>query len=224
MMKRDLKDTYTAARSTIAARILASPLASCVGYPADIHRLARLQEIAAGAALGGFSCIDVEFRRADTSATISVEKDESWGDDKRTDEKGNEFVEVTLRPTVNYPCHGSAGPGVVMARLNLTQQVTMLAAEIEAEFCNRKSFWRMTRTAAEVAETKAKLEAEQRQAFVVRVIDANRKHMKVGAEKTLGDDLVVGLPSGTYTHEFGDGKKFSLFVTESKGATMMRTA
>jgi hypothetical protein len=233
MVKATRSDTFFSTRSRVAKRILTSSLAPFVGNEGDVNRHARLIDATLGRLpelVSTWSFLDATFRRAGTDCSLEVRCEYAGGryaGEAEADAEGNEWTQFRVWCEVNFPCHGSSAPAAVLARCALYTEVAMLAAEIDAELGGQE-VWRMTRTAAQAAEAKAKAEAEKVQQAVVRLLDANRKHMKVAAEKafvvsSLGS-LLTGVPTGTYQHEFNDGKRFTLHVTEGVGASMMRTA
>lgn len=144
-MMRQPKDNHREIYWLVEARILQSPLA-------QYTRTERLRRGAGGEDQSDWSgYLSVEFRRADTNCSLAILLD---GVDCRSpvlDEEGNQLVQYKLTCGVNFPSHGNSDPATVMARLKLYQDVAMLAAELQAEFGLRE-IWKMTRSAAEVAE------------------------------------------------------------------------
>lgn len=198
-MMRQVKDNYRETHQALAARILRDPLAQHVGYTG---RSEQLQRDAAGEGdLSRWSFQSVEFRRADTNCSLdvrveSVDRGYRLGPD--TDKEGNEWTQYELSCSVNFPCHGSSDPATVMARLKLYQDVAMLAAELQAEFGGRREIWKMTRTAAEVAEAKAKAEAEKLSRKAREIVQAARKGMRKGGDAVVAYNNVEGIPAGKY--------------------------
>jgi hypothetical protein len=219
------EDNYNAARSLVARRILNSSLTGCIGYPttdpAQNGALIRLQALLKGEEVqASWSFVDIEFRKADTNCSLEVKLESVDRADfsDHTDKQGNEWNVYELSTKVNYPCHGSADSATVLARVNLYQQVAMLAAEIQAEFKD-KYVMKMRRSAEEVAAAKVEAEKEKLQRKLNILVDANRKNMRVGSELRLGS-LVADIPAGRYEVELwnngrvgvGEPKKYLLNV------------
>lgn len=224
-MMRQPKDNYRATHQAISQRVLSSTVGSAVSP----YRIEQLKAHAAGEGeLSNWSFFSVEFRRADTNCDLSVrlESKDRYGRD--TDKDGNEWMQFELECQVSWPSHGSSDVATCMARLNLYQQVSMLAAEIQAEFGGRNEIWQMVATKEQVEERKAKAEAEKVNQKLRSVVDANRRQMRVGGERTLGVDLIKELPAGQHEISFGENngevKKYNLFVTPEAGACLSRVA
>lgn len=233
MMNRNPKDNYRSTHQTIAQRVLSSPLAQFVGYGGLAgHDGQRLTAAARGEGdLSSWSFLSLEFRRADSNANLEVRVesvDRYYRDGAMTDKDGNEWTQYTLTCQVGYPSHGSTDVATVLARAELIREVAMLAACIQAEFGGRNEIWKMTRTAEQVAEAKAKAEAEKLNQKLRTVVDANRRQMRVGSERTLGVDLIKEIPAGQHEVAFGENngevKKYNLFVTPEAGACLSRVA
>jgi hypothetical protein len=217
MRNRQPTDNLSQVKGQIAARILATPLVPYIGYPSNEHRLLPLQRLADGDDADVHSLLNVEFKRADTSVSLYMESEGQWGNgvyDK--DEAGNEYQKYDLRFEVNYPCHGSASPGVVLARLHLMQEVAMLAAELTAEF-GQMDVWRLVRTPAQRAEQEAKQEANRiDNAYKDIVCSPAVRGMRVGALRPLTPEHVATIPVGDRDNvETNDGKVYSIRVAES---------
>lgn len=228
-MMRNLKDTYRATHQAVAARILNSALASTIGYQGDPNRLLRVQDAAEGKSdLSSWSFLSVEFRKAGTNISLDVKvegEDRYFRGGPTKDKEGNEWEEYKLTCTVNWPCHGSTDVGTSLARLEFYKQAALLAAEIQAEF---PELARMTRTVAQIAEAQEKAAAEKVAQQLRSVVDANRRQMRVGGERTLGVDLIKDLPAGQHELSFGENngelKKYNLYVTPTAGACLSRVA
>lgn len=215
-MAKEYKDTLTPRALGIAKRVLSSPLAEFL-HP---HTRAGLQEVLDGkdARFGSYSLLNVEFRRADTNITLTVRcEGTDWRSDNR-DAEGNEWNEYKLWTELNWPCHGSCGPTLAIARNSFYRQVIELAADIEADFCQsgyRNEVFRMGRTAAQLQKEKEEQEARKLHSLVVAAIEKKKHGMRVGSERDLGaNENFAGIPVGRYEHEFNDGKKYSLQVTD----------
>lgn len=226
-MMRQPKDNYRATHQAISQRVLSSTVGSAVSP----YRIEQLKAHAAGEGdLSNWTFFSVEFRRADTNCDLSVrlESVERYNYGPSTDKDGNEWHQYKLECQVSWPSHGSSDVATCMARLNLYQQVSMLAAELQAEFGGRNEIWQMTATKEQVEERKAKAAAEKLNQQLRSVVDANRRQMRVGGERTLGVDLIKELPAGKHEVSFGENngevKKYSLFVTPEAGACLSRVA
>lgn len=236
------EDNYNASRAVVAKRILASSVAGCIGYslsdPSENGALQRIQAYATGAVVqDGWTFVDVEFRKADTNCSLEIrlESVDRLDRAEHTDKQGNEWLVHTLTTKVNYPCHGSADPATVLARVNLYQQVAMLAAEIKAEFGD-KYVMKMYRSADEIQTAKVEAAAQKLKTKINDIVDANRKNMRVGSEVILESRIINGeiVPAGTYDVELwnngrvgvGEPKKYTLKVHAhpTGGADLLRTA
>jgi hypothetical protein len=196
-MMKNPQDNYAATRALIAQRIIASSINPSIGYPgAKVnHDRDRLEQVARGEGDStGFSFLNVEFRKADSGCSLYVRCDDvSY--EPRTDAEGNEWRQYQVTTEASWPSHGGTSPGTSLARLAFYTQVALLAAEIEAEFGGRAEVWRMTRTAAQVAEANAKAEQER---IERRLVDAchngTGKGLRKGKLQCMTVDEMKDLP------------------------------
>jgi len=211
-MGKRYNDNYGTTRTSMASRILSTPLAAY----ATKHHIARMQEALEGAD-EGLSFPYVEFRRAGTNCDLGVDvaRVDNFGA-RTVDDAGNEWAEYEIRCDVNFPCHGSSDPATVLARVRLYQDVAMLAAELLAEF-GANPIWKMTATAQEVAERKAAAEKKALDEKVRSVVLGARSGLRVGATRSLLMNSFDGVPVGRYEVDF-DSSKYVLVVGEHLGA------
>lgn len=210
---RTITNNFAKVKASIAARILASPLAAFIGYPGHSGRLAQLTDLVAVTDLKPTGSLNVEFRRADTNISLYVEHDAEWRDKDVKDDDGNEYVRYDFRFELNWPCHGSTRPDVAMARLRLYSDVAMLAAELTAEFGSMHEVYHLLRTKAQREELEAKKVAERVKGDVVSTMEKRRRGLRVGAVLGIPTTDVQALPTGSYDHEFADGKAYTLVVS-----------
>jgi hypothetical protein len=233
------EDNYNAARKVVAKRILASSVAGCIGYslnePSENGALVRLQGYAVGAEVkDGWTFLDVDFRKADTNCSLDIRLESVDRHDRadHTDKQGNEWSVWTLVTKVNWPCHGSSDPATSMARLNLYQQVAMLAAEIQAEFSG-KYVMKMSRSADEIQAAKAEHEAQKLKTKVNVFVEGHRKNMRLGKDLSYGAAYFINqeIPAGMYQVELwnngrvgvGQSKRYTLNVLDrDRGALLTR--
>lgn len=227
-MLKNPADNYYKVQQDIAKRVLATPLASSIGYGGiGSHGYNEILAIANGEKSDRYGYASVEFRRADTSCDLYIRTDSrnDFLSTRQVDAEGNEWVEYGLKVEVSYPSHGSESPATVLARVNLYQQVAMLAAEIAAEFGGRNQIRKMVATKAEVDARAEALAKEKAQALARKIVSDNNRAMRVGSERALtrGDvsnPVTYELPEGYYTVEIGNGsgiiKTFALNVFSHK--------
>lgn len=229
MMKRDSKptaDTFNAGRASIARQLLAHPLASFIGHPgADRtaeQRQAELRRIAAGdTTAGGWSFLSVEFYRAGTSCSLSIQTDWDYSDREPmpTDEAGNEYSKCTLRFEFNHPTHGSVDPASAVARMAFYGEVAMLAAQLHAEHGD-DSYWKLHRTPEQKAEHEAKEKERTEKAAIAHAVSLTRGGMRVNGHATVDPVVSKDMAAGTFFHETTDGKRFQLTVAEAHGGNV----
>ena len=228
-MLKNPTDNYFSVQQAIAKRVLATPLASSIGYGGiGSHGYNEILAMANGEKIDRHGYASVEFRRADTSCDLYIRTDSrnDFTSTRETDADGNEWVTYGLKVEVSYPSHGSAEPATVMARMNLISQVAMLAAEINAEFGGRNEIRKMVCSAAEVAERKANFEAAELKVKVRKFVVENNSGMRVGSSRDLGGktgDLSVGRHLVDVGNNAGVVKKYALDVAE-RGASLTRLA
>lgn len=217
--RKPTKDTYLEVRQAIAKRILASPLAECIGYPGaprDV-RLSELTSYADGTNTNkrGWGFISIDLRRAGSNVNLYVNARadyESRRDEMELDDAGNEYSCFKLELEVNWPTHGACDPATALARLELYKQAALLAAEIQAEFGGNERYWSLFRTAEQRAEEEAKEKAEQLQSAVTCAVETVRKGMRAGGTAAVAIGALRGIPDGSYEHVFADGKRYQLEV------------
>lgn len=220
-MLKNPTDNFRSTHQAIAKRVLASSLGSSIGYGGiGSHGFNKVKAVADGTDevdSCGWSSFSIEFRRADTNCDISIRTDSKnrYTADREVDADGNQWVQYELSCTVSWPSHGSADVATSMARLNLYQQVAMLAAEIQAEFGGRNEIRKMVATKAEIAERAERIEAARIETDVKKVVLAHGNGMRVGSNHDV-IETIVGIPDGHYTCNIGDGngivKTYTLHV------------
>lgn len=207
-------NNYAEIRSRIALRVLNHPLARYIGYHGSPSRYEYLEKIAAKEGDKSMTFLRVEFRRASTSCDLYIEQEVQYGhrdDGYRRDKEGNDQVLFTFRAEVNHPCHGSADPATLLARIELYREVALFAAELIAEL-KEEIVWRLERTVAQREEQEAKEKAEKVQRTVTAAINAVRTNMRVNAVRSANLTDALEIPDGEYEHQFSDGKKYTLVV------------
>lgn len=220
-MSRNHNDNYLATFREIVAKILdRAPSGSL-----NARRRTRLTEALAADHVDSY--FSTEFERAGTNASLSLRFDlAGYAVEPELDDEGNEWEQLQFTVDINWPCHGTSNPGVCLARLEFYREVTLLAAEIEAEF-GRREVWRLVLTAADIKEravifAKSKIENKLRE-----IVSDNRANMRVGSERAFTKDYLEGVPSGTYNFGFHDGqghvKKYTMYVTSAGGGNLQRT-
>lgn len=235
-MSKRKQDNYRETVRTVASRILGSDLVPFVGFADDQHRLAGLQRAARHDNDNiSWTYSSVTFRRASTDCTLDIEiksvaSTKSYRDALFVDEEGNEWGQYVLSCRVNFPSHGSCSPDVVMARLALYQEVTQLAADIQAEFQDRE-IWRMTATAEELVKIQAGLDDAKVARLVREVVVDSRRYMRVGASSLVALDPSRGkIPAGFHDVNIGEpngtrrGYTLIVGVNGAISATLRRTA
>lgn len=148
-------DTYGDTLKAILGKVYASPLLSCCRQKNEIERILAEKDIPA------FSSF--EFNRAGTNVVLYLYADPDFSGglvfDKETEDDFNRF---TFRVEVNWPCHGGADPATALARLAFYEQVSLLAAEIHAEFCGMsRAVYKFFRTKAQREAAKAEEQAKK---------------------------------------------------------------
>jgi hypothetical protein len=219
-MLKNPTDNYYSVQQAIAKRVLSTPLASSIGYGGiGSHGYNEIKRIADGEKSDRYGYASVEFRRADTNCDLSIRANakNDYGSTREVDADGNEWVSYSLTVEVGYPSHGSSDPATVMARVNLISQVAMLAAEINAEFGGRNEIRKMVCSAAEVAERKAKIEADLVKSNINKFVRLHSKGMRVGSDRTIERSTsALPIPEGSYTCDLGDSagniKKYGVAV------------
>lgn len=215
---KEYKDTLTPRAVGIAQRVLASPLASAL-HP---HTRESLQLVAGNdprLRFGSYSLVNIEFKRADTSITLTVRAEEEYRGDRDRDAEGNEWNLYKLWTELNWPCHGSCSPTIAIARMSFYRQVTELAAELEADFCQtgwRNEAMRMGRTAAELKEAADKAAKEKLERAVSVAVESVRRGMRVNGTQFVPVDKVTDIPDGKYDHTSHDGKRYQLVVARAE--------
>lgn len=212
------QDTLTSAQAAIAAIIVNSTLAQYVGYPGRPleERLDNLKRIANGEGKpGAWNFISVEFRRAGTNCSLSVncESDNGYREEYTQDEAGNDYVRTrVLPPQLNWPSHGNLGVGTSFACIEFYRDVARLAADIESEFRDQH-FWRLARTKAQREEQEAKAKQQKVEEAVTNAIEQVRNGARIGGTpKSVPMDLIAAVPDGDYDRTFSDNKAFKLTV------------
>ena len=160
----------------------------------------------------GFCSAYVEFERAGTNVTLDIKLDEAssyrFGEPAK-DKEGNEWREYEIKTSVNWPCHGSCDPATAIARLALYSDVALFAAEIAAQF--GRKFQKMTATAAEVAERKAKQAAHEQQRKAEACVAANSKGLRPGQIRKA--EFLNPIEEGVYEVTVS-GRQYRLTVRE----------
>ena len=220
--RKPTKDTYYSTAAAVARRVLASPLAACIGYP-DVPEeknqdLFVLKGVASGARrYEGMDMLSFSLRRADTNVTLSIEGEPRSYTKFEADEAGNEYTEHELRVTLNWPCHGASDVATSVGRLAFYQDVAKLAAEIHAEFCGN-TYWRLYQTKEEKEAYEERLRRSAIERGAEKAIDSVRAGMRANTPpKPVAAELVKDIPDGAYEHTFNDGKKFMLRVEQGVG-------
>lgn len=222
---RPTQDTFNAGRAEMAQRILQHPLAAFVGYPGTRtteQRQAELRAIAAGdTKAGGWSFLNVEFYRAGTSCSLSIQSDWDYSgrEEYPTDETGNEYSKCELRFEFNHPTHGSMDPATALARLALYTEVSQLAAQLHAEFRGEK-FWRLLRTPEQKAQQEAAEKERAEKAAIAFAVVSSRGGLRINGQATVEAAAVKDLPVGTFFHEAEDGRRYRLTVALVHGGNV----
>ncbi len=233
-MLKNPTDNYYSVQQAIAKRVLATPLASSIGYGGiGSHGYNEVLAIANGEKSDRYGYASVEFRRADTSCDLYIRTDSrnDFTSTREVDAEGNEWVTYGLKVEVSYPSHGSADPATVLARMNMISQVAMLAAKINAEFGGRNEIRKMVCSAAEVAERKANAEAADLQSKVRKFVTENSRGMRDGSKRDFAHDMVSHLKVGNHIIKIGANngitKDYTVAVRDVNGrlsASLYRTA
>jgi hypothetical protein len=207
-MLKNPTDNYYSVQQAIAKRVLATPLASSIGYGGiGSHGYNEILAIANGEKSDRYGYASVEFRRADTSCELYIRTDSrnDFVSTRETDADGNEWVTYGLKVEVSYPSHGSADPATVLARMNLVSQVAMLAAEINAEFGGRNEIRKMVASKMEVDSRALKAEQEALRSKLHSFVNNNSKGMRAGGKaRDFGAGMLNGMPVGVHTVGIGD--------------------
>ena len=222
-MLKPTVDTFKTTRAAIALRILISPLAQFLrDYSRDM--LTRVVASAGNNHDAYFTFLNVEFRRAGTSCELYVQADEEFvrrDSDYEQDKDGNEYRSFKLATQVNWPMHGSVEPVTALARLKFYEEVTLLAADIQATF-GGELVWKLHRTKEEREKQEAALKEACARSAAVHAMEVVRSGMRVNsAPRPVPPGLAAEIPIGTYEHEFADGKKYAL-VAAAGCATVSR--
>lgn len=159
--------------------------------------------------------------RAGTDCTLSVLFD---GQGLEPDEHGSLWRPYRVLTYVNWPTHGSIGPTLSLARLNLYRDVTILAAEIEAEL--PVEIRELHRTAAQMEEIRES--DEDLVAHKVRgIVRDHCDHLKIGEALVLQEfPPGVLLDDGVYNvrvQVFNFERHYSVRVSNDAGIAINRS-
>lgn len=158
--------------------------------------------------------------RAGTDCTLSVLFEEQ---ERETDETGALWRVYKVATYVNWPTHGSQGPTVSLARLGLYREVTMLAAEIEAELpAEIRQLWRTADQMEEIREAEKELKLHQ----VRGIVRDHGDHLKIGEAVVVQFPPGVRLNDGVYEVEvqvFNFLRHYSVRVSKDAGIAINRS-
>ncbi len=232
-MLKDAVDNYFAVQRAIAKRVLVNPLGNFVGYGGTgSSGHAKLVAVAEGDESDTFGFLSIEFRRADTNCDLYIRANtkREFGLGREVDAEGNVWVEYELSVEVSWPSHGGADVATCLARLKLYQDVSLLAAEIQADFGGRNVIRRMVMTRSQVETAKLKEQQETFKRNIQSLVVANCKGMRLGGERKVPAELIttVSVPQGKFDvnvgHHDGSLRKYVIFVTENNGANIQRVS
>jgi hypothetical protein len=226
-MARTYQDTFSAARQTLAQRIISHPLAHFLSP----HDRERLQLVIDGTAKDTYTFLSLEFRKAGTNASLYVEAEPLLGwREERKDAEGNEWMEYGIRSKMNFPCHGSTEPGTVLARLAFYQEIALLAAEIQAEMAS--PIHKMIRGAQEIAQMAEKAAAEREAGTLQSYVRAKGHGLRAGGKSRYYDApnelSMAGVKPGDHEVKLNEGapnfRHFHVELAENGNVKIRRIA
>ena len=136
------------------------------------------------------------------------------------DSDGNEWEEHRASFDVSWPSHGTTALAQAAARVELYDELVRLATRLQAEFGDQP-LMRLCRTAAQIAEDKAKADAARAQRAVEALAkDGMLANLRVGGIG--GQRRADGIPVGDYQISNGR-KRFMVRVADDNG-NMLATA